>query len=175
MFLTISPKTYNNEWVFFTLTTGGGKLIDAGIVRHRDMSQMDGVKLTDDMDDVLYLTPVLVDDDRLRLANRAMENLGQRDTNEGRKLQWKIRDTVASWMHGNKKFGTPVMCVTTGEQWKSIKDCCTSHKLSYSQLLKHLNNDIGYKTVKGNTYKRIGGIVVNGVVHAHDDKDDFIL
>ena len=46
-----------------------------------------------------------------------------------------------------------VMCLNDGRTWESQTKCAEGEGISQSQLNKHLRGLVGYRTVKGKTYK----------------------
>lgn len=48
-----------------------------------------------------------------------------------------------------------IVCVTTGERFSTLKECCAAHNLTMSQLNNHVLGKPGHKTVKGKIYKRV--------------------
>ena len=48
-----------------------------------------------------------------------------------------------------------VVCLDTGERWPSAYQCAKGQKIDLSALIKHLNGQAGFITVKGKKYRRI--------------------
>ena len=51
-----------------------------------------------------------------------------------------------------------VLCVTTGETFNSIGEVAMQHGVAASNLSNHLNNKLGFNTVKGKVYKKVDNI-----------------
>lgn len=150
MLMIINGATHRNEWVLYTLTDDKGECVHIDIVKFTELTNFPNVKVAEY--GTLYLNVIDKDEDRMKLANRGMRDLPSIGKGD---LQWKIRDIVASWSHGNKKHGHPIMCVETGQEWSSLKACADDQGLSYSQLLNHVKGNVGYKSVKGQTYRKV--------------------
>lgn len=48
-----------------------------------------------------------------------------------------------------------VQCIETGETWATLGACAEAHKLGKGNLSNHLAGHIGFKTVRGKTYRWI--------------------
>lgn len=48
----------------------------------------------------------------------------------------------------------PIICNETGEVFQTITEVCKAHGCSAGNLSNHLNNNPGFKSVKGRTYYR---------------------
>lgn len=149
MFLSLPTAAYRDQWVAFTLKDCDAKIIYFNIVRFVDLTSLEGFTMPDGCP-VVYLEVIDNDVDRVKLANRMIGEMQKRAAQE---LQWRVVEIVKSWTHGNKRYGRPVSCVETGERYVSVKACADANNLSYSQLINHLKNMVGYKTVKGRHYK----------------------
>lgn len=142
------PQNFKDLWALYTLTNAAGEIFHLDIVKFQSITNIQDVTLPDGQ---IYLTVVDTDTDRLKVANRAQEYVLQ----QGHKtLQWRVVEIVKSWNHGNRRHGNPVMCIDTGETFTSAKAACDAHGLTYSQLVRHLKGEIGYKTVKGKRYAK---------------------
>lgn len=152
MILTISPKTYCNDWVFFVLTDAAGQIFDVGINRFIELTNFSNNPIPDG-DAPVFMHVIEIEADRLKLANHAVAYL---DKDGLKKFKYKIQDIVVAWQKCAHKNGSPIMCVETGQVFTSAQACSNALNLTYSQLLNHLNGRTGFKTVKGRTYKRMG-------------------
>lgn len=56
---------------------------------------------------------------------------------------------------GRVNFRTPIKCNETGEVFRTIKDAAFAHGCGQSNLSNHLNNRVGFRSVKGKTYHHI--------------------
>lgn len=152
MYLELPTENYSNQWAGFMLTDTDGKCFQVGMARYIELTSLQGIALPQG-GAVVYLSVIDHDLDRLKLANRMLGEMLKRGMPA---RQWDIQEMVRSWSHGNRRYGKPVTCIETGEQWPSLTNCVDAHKISYSALQKHLNGQIGYRTVKGRTYRRAG-------------------
>lgn len=148
MFLTI-PSDFSKQWCCYVLTDCNGVAFHADIVRFKELTMLEGIIVPDV---VAYLTVIETDVDRLKLANRMFAVLPVNHPG----MEWKIRDAVVRWGKDGRCNGRPVLCMDTGESWKSAHTAALTHNLSYGQLLKHLSGAVGYKTVKGRVYRWAG-------------------
>lgn len=151
MFFNINAENYRDLHVAAIVKNPAGEIVSVTICPFVQVADLSRDQLAGEKS--VMVVVVDQDVDRVKLANRFMMWLGQ---NGAARLQWSVRDMVASWAHGNRGSGVPVICVETGETWGSLTACAESQGLSYSQLIKHLNGAVGYKKVKGRTYKRAG-------------------
>lgn len=55
-----------------------------------------------------------------------------------------------------KPQSTQVQCVETGEVYRSAYECARALGLNQSALCNHLNGKVGFKTVRGLTFHRVG-------------------
>lgn len=56
----------------------------------------------------------------------------------------------------NQSLYKGVECINTGERFPNISACAQSHGIDQGALSKHLRGTVGYRTLKGKMYKRIG-------------------
>ena len=149
MFLTINWKSHQDEWVCYILTAPDGWVFHADIVRFTEITKLPSILLPEHFETVT-MTIIDRDTDWKKLYNRAMSSLPQNGMPE---MQWKIKDTGIRLLKLEKSTARGVVCVDTGEKWPSAYKCATATRLTYGQLLNHLNDVRGYKTVKGKIYK----------------------
>lgn len=144
MFLLIPPN-FKNLWAYYHLLSADYEIMNVGVVKFSELTQ-----INDNVPEPGYYISVIdTDEDRYKLANRAISDIAQRGKPS---LQWTIQGIATAW----KKEGRaahPVICVETSELFDSANAAATAKKLSYSQLINHLNGKIGFKTVKGNRYR----------------------
>lgn len=149
MYLEI-PLNYQKCFAYYTLTTSDGELFHAGIVQFKNLTLFRDVPWQPS--DKYYLSIIQTDEDPMKLANHAVEDLKNRNAG---KLQWNIIGAVQSFSRNNTKLGKAVECVETGEIWQSAVACADANNLSYTQLINHLRQRIGHKTVKGKRYQYV--------------------
>lgn len=147
MFLKI-PQDYKKLYAYYILSNESGSTIAVGIVPYAELTMLTGQTIPPEG---AFLTVIDTDEDRYKLANRAISDLPKRDA---AKFQWVIRETVIGWQKGKRTDARPIKCNETGETFKSANAAATAHNVNYIQLLNHLNGKIGFKTVKGRTYSR---------------------
>lgn len=148
MFIQLPTGNLTNVWVFYTLSNPARGIFHADIVRFTELTALDGLTLPAD---VVYLQVVETNQDLQVLYNQA--NVWLAEKSLPAEFQWKLRDHIAkltSKAHGNAKA---VICETTGETFASANAAAKAHKVSYVQLLNHLNGQISYKSVKGKKYR----------------------
>lgn len=146
MFLHI-PSNFRNLWAYYRLADNAGEIINVGISRFTELTQLSDIL----PDTGLFLSVVDTDEDQYKLANRAISDIAQRGKPS---LQWTIKGIVTAWQKGGRAAKS-VRCVESGETFASANAAAGAHKLSYSQLINHLNKKIGFRTVKNNHYEWI--------------------
>lgn len=151
MFVTINPETYRDQWVCYVLTNREGKPFHTDIVRFTELTMFNGVKLNKQKT-IAYVNIIDVDTDRMKLANRMLSELPKRGCAG---CEVVIPTILKRWSFSEKRTGRPVLCIESGEAFSSAAECAREHQINYNQLMRHLKNEVGYKSVRGRRYKRV--------------------
>lgn len=144
MFLQI-PSNFRNLWAYYQLANNAGEIVNVGISRFVEITQLTDIIPPEG----LFLSVLDTDEDQFKLANRAISDVANRGKPS---MQWTIKGIVTAWQKGGRAAKS-VRCVETGEIFASANAAANAHKLSYSQLINHLNKKIGFRTVKNNHYE----------------------
>lgn len=144
MFLHI-PSNFRNLWAYYQLADNKGEIINVGIARFTELTNLTDVLPVEG----LFISVMDSDEDQFKLANRAISDIAQRGKPS---LQWVIKGIVTGWQKGGRAAKS-VRCVETGVTYASANAAAVTEKLSYSQLINHLNKKIGFKTVKNKHYE----------------------
>ena len=144
MFLKI-PSNFKNLWVYYHLMDCDYRITNVGISKFCEMMQINDIV----PEQGYYISIIDTDEDRYKLANRAISDISERGKPS---LQWTIKGIASAWQKEGRA-ARPVICIETSETFDSANATATAKKLSYSQLINHLNGKIGFKTVKGNHYR----------------------
>jgi len=135
------------HYALYNLVTPSGELIHIGIAPFNQLTAIPDVPIhVRDMYGVAYLSVIMVDEDREKLANVALKT----DVPE---LHERIVKQVKAWSIRTSKQA--VECIETGETWDSAKACAEAHNLTYGALLQHLAGVKSFDTVKGKTYRKL--------------------
>lgn len=147
MFMTIEVANFKKQYVAYQLTDMAGKLLFVGISKLTDVLALPGSFGLPEKVNLIVSAP---HDDLMRAANDALfiaEGAARTDLINGLK---KIVDAI---QRPPKRAGRPIECVETNERFFSASAAAIAHGLSYSALNNHLKGAIGFKSVKGKTYK----------------------
>lgn len=145
MYLEIKAEELENHYALYKVTSAEGRIMHLGVVPLAQVMQsVTELRLTG----TVYISVVRTGLDRLMLANIGASLQGV-DT----EVRDRLIETVKGWTDLTERH---ILCVDTQEKFKSIAECARKHSLSYAQLIRHLNQEKCYKTVKGRKYKRVG-------------------
>jgi len=145
--IEINFKHATTHYALYNLVTPSGEIIHIGIIPFNQLTAVADMPLTIREEyDKAYLSVLMVDEDRMKLANHGL----QTDVPELRERLLKI---IESW--GKKTVQHAIRCVETGESWESAAECAKAHDLTYGALLRHLSGDKSFNSVKGKTYRKV--------------------
>lgn len=146
MYVKITTKNLAKQHVLYTLTTMEGKLVHIAVVPLTYLGSFTDVKAEPQE---LYLSIIKISENRINLMEHALAFAGDK------KCYGLKNDltAIAIDMMKNKKDNS-IICVETGEIFKTAMECSTAHDLTYSALLSHLKQSKSHRTVKGRTYRK---------------------
>lgn len=129
-----------DKLALYKITDIDGKLMSVNIVPFKQLTSYV------DCADTVILQVIGIDEDIVKLANYA-----------GSLFPDKVKELreIVGAAKSKRANGKKVKCLTTGETFKSMAQCCRAHSLNYSQLAKHLNGDRSYNAVKKRKYRRV--------------------
>lgn len=150
MYLEVNLEDLSNQYALYSLTTQDGDLIHVGIVPMKQLTALSDLPEAL-RQQIVYLSIIKYDTDRLKLANIGTDWITQRGNDE---LRNRLINVINSW--SNKSAGTnQVECIETGEIFSSAADAARQHDLTHGALLKHLKGEKSFNSVKGRTYRRV--------------------
>lgn len=145
MYLEIDLNNTAAHYVLYKLTTQTGDAVHIGVVPFNQLTAFSDVP--DSVSGIVYLSVIMTGIDRLVLADYGLKT-------EDHVLHERLAAVIKSWSIHSSKQG--VMCVETLEQWPSAAECARDHDLTYGALLKHLDGEKSFNSVKGRTYRKVG-------------------
>lgn len=131
-------KDLQNQFVGYILTDKDGQAVKADIEIYNQL-------LNTSISENCELHIIMKDSDRLILFN----NFKQYCATLG--FGHIFKTDIKQFIKEDKR----VLCVDTGEIFKSPTEAATVHKISYDALIKLLKNTPCYKSVKGKVYKYV--------------------
>lgn len=135
--IPINPEL-KNCYVGYVITNSENNVISANIEHYTQL-------LTINTHTPVHINIIMQNEDRLKLYNNFKKWC--MDNKYNSVFQVNVRELLEK--------DCRVLCVTTGEIFKNPSAASQQHELSYPQLHKHLKKHVGYKTVKGKTYKYV--------------------
>lgn len=147
MFMTLNIAEFRQQFAAYTLTDSTGKLLFVGVAKLTDILSLPGSFGLPPVVNIIISTP---QPDLMRAANDALLIATDANRND---LVESLKKTVDAIQRPPKRAGRPIECIETGERFFSTTGAAEAHSASYSALQKHLRGLIGYKTVKGKTYR----------------------
>jgi len=145
MFIEIDLKNAANQHVLYHLVTAANEIVHIGIVPFNQLTMFNDVP-NEIKDEVVYLSVIRIDEDRLKLGNDGLDT-------DNYMLRERLLKTVESWSKKSNK--QMVECIETGEMFSSAAETARAHNLTYGALINHLAGKKCYKTVKGKTYRKV--------------------
>lgn len=142
-------ETTTAEYTLYKLTKPCGELIHVGIVPFDRLTALNDVPHPLPTDNA-WISVIKSDDDRLKLANNGLAWLEEQDRPD---LIDRLKEVINTWSAGAHDLF--VECIETGETWDSAAQAARAHDLSYSALIKHLNGEKSFNSVKKRTYRRL--------------------
>ena len=151
MFIEINMKDALTNHVCYVLKFKDGQIMHVGITPWAQLCSFNDLPQTIEKGDIdLYLTVLDQDVDRIKLINRAVTYCHEHNLPM---LRDRLNEQFVSWSR-NKK-GREIICVETGEKFPSATATARAHNLTYGALLKHLQKEKSYNTVKAKTYNYV--------------------
>ena len=152
MFITLNPVKFKDQFAAYSLTDSAGRLLFVGIGRLPDILSLPGAPSNwgaETSINMIISTPV---DDYMRAANDAL--MIATDANRADLVE-VLKGAVDKMQRPPKRAGRPVECIETGQRYFSTTAAAEANNASYCALQKHLKGAVGYKSVKGHTYRYV--------------------
>lgn len=147
MFITLKNNNFEKQYAAFQITDFAGNLLFVGVSKLTEVLSLPGAASLPDVFNVIICEGR---DDLMKAANDALyiaSDAGRDD------LMQNLKKLVNTIQNPPKRVGRPVECIETGQRYFSTNAAAHAHGASYSALQKHLKGEVGYKTVKGKTYR----------------------
>lgn len=144
--IELKPSQFANSWAVYAMyDKSGEKLLYLGVERLSQLFTLSNARANpffselfkDDEKFVFMLTDVMPN--KVAAMNRYSEHIR------------RVGMPDAIKRHTLHKA---VECLNTGEIFETLTACAIAHGINQGALSKHLRNAVGYRTLKGKTYRR---------------------
>jgi len=148
MFITIEKSKIGTARAVYILQNEKSHVFFVGQTLLTELGNFKGLENATDQDHriTLVVLRLIEDGDELAAINHA---LWWCDDNNRSDLRPAVIDAM------KKPRSKRVMCIETGQQWESVNAAALECAVTYSQLHGHLNGRVGFKSVKGKTYRYV--------------------